>query len=55
MKTKDNNELYNIQSLKDKHMPKLEDYYDIFDPRGCSTSEYSEYQVALKRWKLDNN
>lgn len=27
--------------------PKLEDFYDEQDPRGCSSSEYNEYLKAL--------
>jgi len=27
--------------------PKLEDFYDEYDPRGCSTSEYRNYTKAL--------
>lgn len=30
--------------------PKLEDFYDEQDPRGCSSSEYSEYLKALKEY-----
>ena len=37
--------------------PKLEDFYDEQDPRGCSSSEYNEYLKALgdynKLRKLD--
>lgn len=31
--------------------PNLEDFYDGSDPRGCSTSEYNEYEKALGKWK----
>lgn len=30
--------------------PKLSDFYDELDPRGCSTSEYDKYLKALKEW-----
>ena len=28
--------------------PRLEDYYDEFDPRGCTTSEYNKFLKAEK-------
>lgn len=28
--------------------PKLEDFYDVNDPRGCSSSEYDNYIKALQ-------
>lgn len=34
-----------------KEKPKLEDFYDVSDPRGCSTSKYEEYLKALKKWE----
>lgn len=34
--------------------PKLEDFYDESDPRGCSTSEYSEYIRALSAWEKNS-
>lgn len=33
--------------------PKLEDFYDSSDPRGCSTSEYNEYLKALEKYKTE--
>jgi len=30
--------------------PKLEDFYDDTDPRGCSLSEYDEYIKALSNY-----
>lgn len=35
--------------MSDK-LPKLSDYYDETDPRGCSSSEYAEYERALKKY-----
>jgi len=37
--------------MKDK--PKLEEFYDTSDPRGCSTSEYNMYQTALRNWERE--
>ena len=31
--------------------PKLTDFYDDSDPRGCSSSEYEEYLAAHKKWE----
>jgi hypothetical protein len=31
--------------------PRLEDFYDDNDPRGCSTSELNAYEKALERWE----
>lgn len=31
--------------------PKLSDFYDENDPRGCSSSEYDEFLVAKKKWE----
>lgn len=31
--------------------PKMEDYYDSSDPRGCSLSEYQAWQNDLKKWE----
>jgi hypothetical protein len=31
--------------------PKLEDFYDLSDPRGCSTSEYNLWMNALDEWE----
>lgn len=31
--------------------PKLEDFYDELDPRGCSTSEYNTYIKAFKDYE----
>ena len=31
--------------------PEMKDYYDSSDPRGCSMSEYNEWQKDLKRWE----
>lgn len=31
--------------------PILEDYYDVFNPEGCSEFEYNNYQRALIRWQ----
>ena len=28
--------------------PKLEDFYDEMNPRGCSSSEYAAYEAAVK-------
>ena len=33
--------------------PELEDFYDNFDPRGCSTTEYNKYLKALKEYEQD--
>lgn len=30
--------------------PKLEDFYDTLDPRGCSSSEYKEYSEAMDKY-----
>lgn len=30
--------------------PKMEDFYDTSDPRGCSSSEYEDYQKALEEY-----
>lgn len=30
--------------------PKIEDFYDSYDPRGISSQEYNEYSKALKKW-----
>lgn len=32
--------------------PKLEDFYDPTDPRGCSSSEYNEYSEAVDKYIL---
>ena len=32
--------------------PKLEDFYDKQDPRGCSSSEYNEYLKALGDYNI---
>jgi hypothetical protein len=34
--------------------PKLEDFYDTSDPRGCSSSEYDDYQKALDDYLKEN-
>lgn len=34
--------------------PKLSDFYDELDPRGCSTSEYNKYLNALNDWEDKN-
>lgn len=45
-----------IESLKNNHpKPKLEDFYDTSDPRGCSSSEYEDYQKALEQWTTYNS
>lgn len=31
--------------------PKLEDYYDVHDPRGCSTSEIRMYDKAVEDYE----
>lgn len=31
--------------------PKLEDFYDESDPRGCSSTEYRQYEAALTAWE----
>lgn len=31
--------------------PKLEDFYDESDPRGCSSTEYRNFEVALAEWE----
>jgi len=31
--------------------PKLEDFYDENDPRGCSTREFEKYEEALRKYK----
>jgi hypothetical protein len=31
--------------------PKLDDFYDSFDPKGPSTHEYNEYVRALNNWE----
>ena len=31
--------------------PKIEDFYDVNDPRGCSSSEFYYYEKALNEWK----
>lgn len=33
--------------------PELGDFYDESDPRGCSTSEYTNYIEALKKWEKE--
>lgn len=33
--------------------PEINDYYDDSDPRGCSSSEYREYEAALIKWEKD--
>ena len=30
--------------------PKLTDFYDVHDPRGCSTSEYGKYMNAVDEY-----
>lgn len=35
--------------------PKLKDFYDELDPRGCSTSEYNEYLKALDVYNKKKN
>jgi hypothetical protein len=42
-------------SYKGKAKPQLEDFYDTSDPRGCSSSEYNDYQNAVYKWEVDNN
>jgi hypothetical protein len=42
-------------SYKGKSKPQLEDFYDTSDPRGCSSSEYNDYQNAVYKWEVDNN
>jgi len=37
-----------------KFKPKLEDFYDTSDPRGCSSSEYDDYQKALNSYLKQN-
>lgn len=32
--------------------PKLTDFYDVSDPRGCSTSEYNSFVEAVKKYEL---
>ena len=44
-----------MHSYKGLPKPKLEDFYDTQDPRGCSSSEYNEYTDAVKKWERDNN
>jgi len=39
-----------LKNIKKMSKPKLEDYYDIQDPRGCSTTEYNEYLKALDKY-----
>ena len=34
--------------------PKLEDFYDSSDPRGCSTREHDEWVIALNKWEKLN-
>ena len=37
---------------KDKiKKPKLTDFYNELDPRGCSSSEYNDYLEALRKYK----
>lgn len=38
--------------MKNKYTkkPELKDFYDEMDPRGCSSSEYNDYQNALKEY-----
>lgn len=48
-----NNPSHN-KSYFGKIRPKLEDFYDISDPRGCSTTEYNIYEKELNRWKVEN-
>ena len=43
-----------IRSYKGLPKPKLEDFYDISDPRGCSSSEYEDYVKAVKKWEIEN-
>lgn len=31
--------------------PELEDFYDVHDPRGCSTGEYNDYLKALEEYE----
>ena len=40
--------------MKYKEKPKLEDFYDSADPRGCSTSEYDNYLNTLKDYEINN-
>ena len=41
-----------VENLEDSNTePKLEDFYDCHDPRGCSTSEYNEYLKAVAKFK----
>lgn len=44
------------QQYKDSlfQQPKLNQFYDENDPRGCSSSEYNDYETALKEWKQKN-
>jgi hypothetical protein len=44
-----------MPSYKGLPKPKLEDFYDTSDPRGCSSSEYEDYANAVKKWELENN
>lgn len=34
--------------------PKLSDFYDESDPRGCSSSEYDDFITAHKKWAKSN-
>jgi len=40
--------------VKQLKKPKLEDFYDTSDPRGCSSSEYDDYQKALDDYLKEN-
>jgi hypothetical protein len=59
VENKQNSEQLNILavsgSYKGKSKPQLEDFYDTSDPRGCSSSEYNDYQNAVYKWEVDNN
>jgi hypothetical protein len=50
--------LYNLHIKNNKlnimKEPQLEDFYDISDPRGCSTSEYNDYLKALEEYNKQN-
>lgn len=44
-----------MKKFKTMKRPELEDFYDELDPRGCSSSEYNEYEKALKKWEDETN
>lgn len=39
------------KECKYKELPVLQDFYDVHDPRGCSTSEYNLYERALSEYR----